>query len=122
MQPNKFNAFKSFNQIATLASAKNPIRKVFDERPMKRPVPGAIEKFGRCFIEKSEKSAQVDLKKIFLIIAEQTTYVLGSFLPNVKSNVAWFSSEPIYLHNLHMYHVYEDDSYPKKLYSHNFPV
>lgn len=83
---------------------------------MERPIEGANPKFGRCLIEKSEKSAGIDTKKVFTIIAEQSAYVAAAFIANVKSNLlGWFSSTPVYLQNLHIFHIIEDDEYIQNL-------
>ena len=94
-----------------MASKENPFRKVFDGKPMIRPMEGTKEKLGRCLVEKSEKSAPLDTKNSFTIIAEQIAYVICTFFSNLKSNVALFSSAPVFSQNMHLYHVYEDDSY-----------
>ena len=57
-------------QIATLASKDNAIRKVFDKKPMTKPLAGVNVKSERCLIEKSEKSASINTKQVFTIIAE----------------------------------------------------
>lgn len=57
--------------MATMASKENPIRRIFDAKPMERLVEGATEKLGRCVLAKSERSANLDLQKMFLIVAEQ---------------------------------------------------
>ena len=98
-----------------MASKENPIRKVFDGKPMIRPLPGANKKLGRCVVEKSEKVAQIDLKLAFTIMAEQIAYIFGSFVAIIKSGLAWFTSASIYLQNMHIYHVYEDDRYLENL-------
>ena len=98
-----------------MASKENPIRKVFDGRPMLRHFEGAKEKFGRCVVEKSERSATIDTKMLFTIMGEQNAYALGSFLPNFKSDFSWFCSDPVHMQNLHVYHVHEDDSYVGKM-------
>ena len=98
-----------------MASEENPIRKVFEAKPMKTTIEGTNEKLGRCLLAKTEKSAQLDTKKAFTIIAEQIAYIVGSLLSYFKSNVAWFSSPPIYMQNMHLYHVCEDDSYVENM-------
>ena len=66
-----FNCAAPF-QIATLSSKDNPIRKVFDNKPVERPIEGVPTKSGRCLLEKTEKSAGIDTKKVFTIIAGNT--------------------------------------------------
>ena len=94
-----------------MASKENPIRKIFDARPMEGPIEGAKKKFGRCVIEKSEKAAMLNLRKIFILIAEQIAYILGDLIGPLKSNISWFLSDPVYLQNLHVYHVFEENDY-----------
>ena len=60
-----------------MASKENPIRKIYDGKPMVRPIEGAKEKFGRCLIEKSEKSSSIDIKQAFVILAEQVRFYFG---------------------------------------------
>ena len=99
-----------------MSSKENVIRKIFDSKLMKKPIEGANAKSGRCLIEKSEKSAGIDTKQMFTIIAEQSAYVAVAFIANVKSNLlGWLSSTPVYLQNLHIYHIIEDDEYIKNL-------
>lgn len=97
-----------------MSTKDNPIRKVWD-RPMERPVEGAKEKFGRCVVEKSPRSASIDTRNVFTIIAEQMAYILGTFLPNIKSKLAWFSSPPVHQSNMIFYHVFEEDDYVSKV-------
>ena len=77
---------------------------------MTRQLKGVKEKFGRCFIEKSEALISTDLKKTYIIIGEQVGYVVLGFLAGLKSNMLAWMSEPVYLENLHIYHVSEDDT------------
>ena len=79
---------------------------------MIRPLPSTKKKLGRCVVE---QVAQMDTKLTFTIMSEQVAYVFGSFVARIKSGLAWFISAPIYLRNLHLYHVYEDDSYVENL-------
>ena len=78
---------------------------------MTRPIEGAIEKFGRCFFSKSARSANIDTQNIFTIISQHIAYVVGCSIANLKYDLAWFFSAPVYMQNMHVYHVYEDDSY-----------
>ena len=77
-------------------------------------IEGAKNILGRCMIEKSQKSAQIDVKDAFTIIAEQMADSLGTILPLFKSNLALFSA-PVYEQNMHIYHVHEDDNYVGEL-------
>lgn len=84
---------------------------------MIKPIEGATEKFGRCFVEKSEKAASLDTKEMFIVLAEQTSYGVVAFIGSVRSNVfGWYSSTPVYLQNLHVYHVSEDDAYIENMW------
>ena len=94
-----------------MASKDNPIRKIFELRPMIRPIESANERLGRCVLEKTEKSIGIDLKQIFIVIGKQTCYVVAILVGALKSDCAWFSSNPIYVENLHIYHVFENEGY-----------
>ena len=98
-----------------MASKENPIRKIFDARPMEGPIEGTKKKFGRCVIEKSEKAAMLDFRKIFTLIAEQIIYILIDLIGSLKSNISWFLSDPIYLQNLHVYHVFDENDFIEKM-------
>ena len=103
-------------QIATLSSKENPIRKVFDRKSrLIKPIDGVNEEFERCLLEKSAKSARIDTKEVFTIIAEQSAYVAAAFIANVKSNLLGWLSDPVYLQNLHIYHIIEEDDYVENL-------
>lgn len=83
---------------------------------MMKPIEGAKEKLGRCVLSKSEQSASLDFKNSFTVIAEQMVYVLIDFISIAKSDFdAWISSEPVYVQNLCLYNVLEDQSYGEKL-------
>ena len=97
-----------------MSSKENPIRKIFDLRPATKHIEGAKNILGRCLIEKSPQSAQIDFKEAFTIIGEQVAYVMGLFISSVKSNLALLAV-PVYLQSMHFYYVHEDDSYIGKL-------
>ena len=82
---------------------------------MTSPLASVKKKFGRCFIEKSERSLDLDLRQAYTVISEQVGYVVISFLASLKSNEAGWLSKPVYLENLHIYHVYEDEADVKNM-------
>ena len=82
---------------------------------MKVPIEGAKEKFGRCVIEKSAGSTRIDIKEIFILIAEQIVYIMVTLVGTLRSNVSWFLSDPVYMQNLHLYHVFEENDYIEKM-------
>ena len=83
---------------------------------MKKPVEGTYEQMGRCLLAKSEKTLALDLKEVFSIMAEQVGYSAAAFLSQTKpSIVGWISPDPIYMENLHIYHVYEDEGHIENL-------
>ena len=81
---------------------------------MTKHIKGAKNVLGRCLIEKTEESAQIGENEAFGIMSEQTAFVMGYFLSHFKSNLALVTA-PVYLQNMHFYHVHEDDSYVSKL-------
>ena len=87
---------------------------MFDGKPMIKHIKGAKNILGRCLVEKIPQSTQISEKEVFTIIAEQGAYVLGSFLLNFKSNLALVTA-PVYLQNMHIYHIHEDYSYVGKM-------
>ena len=83
---------------------------------MKRPIEGTYEQKGRCLLSKSEKTLALDMRPMFSIMAEQIAYSVGTFLAQSRSDVvAWMSPDPIYMENLHLYHVYEDEGHIENL-------
>ena len=79
---------------------------------MKEPMEGTYEQMGRCLLAKSEKVLSLDMRSMFSIMAEQVAFAVGTLLAPSRSDiVAWMSPDPIYMENLHIYHVYEDESH-----------
>ena len=47
-----------------------------------------------------------------VLLSEQSAYVAIFFIASIKSNIlGWFSSEPVYLENMHIFHVFDDEKY-----------
>ena len=57
---------------------------------MTKPIDGVQPKSGKCLIEKSEKSAGIDTKKVFTIIAGNTPPVQFEKTLFIKLNVLFY--------------------------------
>ena len=80
---------------------------------MKKHIKGAKNVFGRCLLEKAEKTAQLNEKEVFTILGEHIAYAIGMLLPNFRTHLT-LVTPIIYMQSMHIFHVHEDDSYVTK--------